>query len=148
MAQITPQTKITRVVNATAAGITNVNGTAVDMAGYDGVRFIVALGAGAASSVGQVKAQDSDTLGGAYNDIAGSAGTVFTPTTDDNKVWVLDIYRPTHRFVRPVVIRATGNTTIDSVVAEQYASRNLPQSNDATTVLGSKQLVSPVDGTA
>lgn len=148
MAQISNSTKITRVLNAVAAGTTVQTSSAVDMANFDGVRFIVSLGVGSASSVGAVKASDCDTVGGSYNDIAGSLGTAFTPTTDDNKVWVLDIYRPTHRFVKCIVNRATGNTVIDSVIAEQYGARVQPKTDDATTVLGRKALVSPADGTA
>ena len=148
MTQISNATKVTRVMNAVAAGTTVQTSTAVDMAGFDGVRFIVSLGASVATAVGAVKASDCDTSGGSYNDIAGSLGTAFTPTTDDNKVWVLDIFRPTHRFVKCVVNRATANTTIDGVVAEQYNARDLPKADDVTTVLGHKLLVSPIDGTA
>ena len=148
MAQISSYTKVTRVLNAVAAGTSVQTSSAVDMAGFDGVRFIVSLGVGSASSVGQIKASDCDTVGGSYNDIAGSLGTAFTPTTDDNKVWILDILRPTHRFVKCVVNRATGNTVIDSVIAEQYGPRAEPKSDDATTGLGRKLLVSPIDGTA
>lgn len=148
MGQISNRTALKRVMNAVAAGTSVQTSTAVDMAGYQGVRFIVSLGVGSASSVGQIKASDCDTSGGSYNDIAGSLGTAFTPTTDDNKIWVLDIYRPTHRFVKCIVNRATGNTVIDGVVAELYDPRNLPAADDATTVLGHKLLVSPADGTA
>ncbi len=148
MTQISNQTKITRVMNAVAAGTTVQTSSAVDMAGFDGVRFIVSLGASVATAVAAVKASDCDTSGGTYADIAGSLGTAFTPTTDDNKVWVLDIYRPTKRFVKCIVNRATANTTIDGIVAEQYAARLEPKTDDATTVLGRKQLVSPIDGTA
>jgi len=37
--------KISRVLNAVAAGTTDQNGTAVDMTGFDGVMFIAAFGA-------------------------------------------------------------------------------------------------------
>jgi hypothetical protein len=148
MSQISNTTKIVRVMNAVAAGTSVQTSSAVDMAGFEGVRFIVSLGVGSASSVGQVKASQSTTSGGSYSDIAGSLGTAFTPTTDDNKVWVLDIYRPTKRFVKCIVNRAAGNTVIDTVTAELYEPRNFPTVDDATTVLGHKQLVAPIEGTA
>ena len=148
MSQLSNQTKITRVLNAVAAGTSVQTSAAVDMAGYDGVRFIVSLGVGSASSVGAIKAADCDTVGGSYNDIAGSLGTAFTPTTDDNKVWVLDIFRPAHRFVKCIVNRAAGNTVIDGVIAEQYGPRVAAKVDDATTVLGRKLLADPIDGTA
>ena len=148
MSQLSNGIKITRVLNAVAAGVSVQTSTAVDMAGFDGVRFIVALGAGAAGSIGQVKAQQCDTVGGSYNDITGSGGAVFTPTTDDNKVYVLDVLRPARRFVRCVVLRGTGNTVIDAVIAEQYGGRRLPASDDATTGLGRRFVLSAPDGTA
>jgi hypothetical protein len=148
MAQSGTASKVIRVMNAVAAGTSVQHSTAVDMAGYQGVRFIAGLGVGSASSVGQLKAEDCDTSGGSYNDIAGSAGTAYTPTTDDNKCSVLDIYRPRHRYVKAVIVRGTGNSVIDFVIAELYGPHNLPVTNDATTVLSTKLLVSPADGTA
>jgi hypothetical protein len=151
MSQLSNSTKVTRVLSAVAAGTSNQTSTAIDMAGFDGVRFIVSLGVGSSSSVGQVKATQADTAAGspvAFTDILGSAGTVFTPSTDDNKVWILDIFRPARRFVKCVVIRGTGNTVIDGIIAEQYGPRVLPKTDDATTVLGRKLLVSAADGTA
>lgn len=146
--QLSNIVKTTRVLNAVAAGTTNQTGSAIDMAGFDGVRFVALLGAGSANSVGQIKVTQSDTSGGSYSDIEGSAGTAFTPTTDDNKVWITDILRPTKRFLKVVVIRATGNTVIDGVIAEQYGPRVAPSTDDATTVLGRELLTSPVNGTA
>lgn len=148
MSQITNFTKLSRAMNAVAAGTTVQTSSAIDTAGFEGVRFIVSLGASVATAVGQIKASQGLTSGGAFNDIAGSLGTAFTPTTDDNKVWVLDIYRPTKRFVKCIVNRATANTTIDSVMAELYEPRNIPAVNDVTTVLGSKLLVEPLEGVA
>lgn len=146
--QISGGTKLQRVLNAVAAGTSVQTSSAVDLAGFEGVRFIVSLGVGSASSVGQVKASQCATSGGSYADILGSLGTAFTATTDDNKVWVLDIYRPTKRFVKCIVNRATGNTVIDGVVAELYGPRTQATTDDSATVLGHKQLVSPAEGTA
>jgi hypothetical protein len=148
MTQEVYSTKIIRVLNAVAAGTSVQTGAAVDLAGFEGVRFIIALGVGSASSVGQIKASQCATSGGSYADILGSLGTAFTATTDDNKLWILDIYRPTKRFVKCIVNRATGNTVIDGVIAELYGPRIKPTIDDATTVLGRKILVSPAEGTA
>lgn len=148
MGNIALRTALKRVMNAVAAGTTTQTSSAVDMAGYQGVRFIVSLGAVTATGVPAVKASDCDTSGGSYSDIAGSLGTAYVASTDDNKVWVLDIYRPTHRFVKCIVTRGTANAVIDGIVAELYEPRNQPAIDDATTVLGHKLLVSPADGTA
>lgn len=148
MSQLSNATKITRVLSAVGAGQTTQTSTAIDMAGFDGVRFIVCLGAVTSTGVPAVKASDCDTSGGSYNDILGSLGTAYTASTDDNKVWVIDIFRPAHRYVKCIVTRATANAVIDSIVAEQYGPRVLAKADDATTVLGRKVLAGPIDGTA
>lgn len=148
MPQLSNHTKITRVLNAVAAGTSTQTSSAIDMAGFDGVRFIVSLGAVTSTGVPAVKASDCDTTGGSYNDILGSLGTAYTASTDDNKVWVIDIFRPTHRFVKCIVTRATANAVIDGIIAEQYGARFQPKTDDATTALGRKVLSSPIDGTA
>lgn len=147
MGNLSSRTSLKRVLNAVAAGTSTQTSSAVDLAGYQGVRFIVTLGAITATGVPQIKASDCDTSGGSYADIAGSLGTAFTASTDDNKVWVLDIYRPTKRYIKCIVLRTTANAVIDSIVAELYDGKVQPSTDD-TTVLGRKLLVSPIDGTA
>ena len=129
-----------------AAGITNVTSEPVDTAGYDGVRFIVGFGAIVAGAVTSIKARQ----GAAANmsdgaDLAGTAQTV--ADSDDNKVRVVDIYRPQERYVDLVTLRATQNSTIDFLVAELYSGRRQPVTQDAT-VAGSEVHASPSEGTA
>jgi hypothetical protein len=140
-------TKVTRVLNATAVGITNVNGSILDMQGFEGVEF-VALGGTITDGLLSIKAQDGQDP--ALADAADMAGTLTTlQNTDDNKAAVLDIVRPVKRYIRPVLVRggATG-AVIDGVIAIQYAARSKPVANDATTVGNTKTVVSPADGVA
>ncbi len=67
---------------------------------------------------------------------------------DDNKLAVLDVYRPQERYVRLVVNRATQNAVIDGVIALQYKGRKAPVTHDVTTVAGAELHVSPDEGTA
>jgi hypothetical protein len=53
------QQKITRVLNAVAAGTTNQNTSSVDMTGWDSVEFVAHLGALTATQVTKLKAQTS-----------------------------------------------------------------------------------------
>lgn len=139
--------KIVRVSNAQAAGVGAVNGTAVDMQGYDGVLFLVAFGAIVAGAVTSVKAQQGAVSDG--SDAADLAGTGITVADDqDNKIAALDVYRPTGRYVRPVVSRATQNATIDSITAILYNGRSKPTALDAATMIAtSKSVGSPELGT-
>lgn len=144
--------RVSRVMNAVAAGSTAQNGSAVDMAadgGYDGVMFILAVGTLSSSQATSLKAQQSDDNGNDddFSDLAGSK----TPTMaddDDNQLVVLDVFRPSKRYVRPVVNRASANAVIDGVIAIQYRGRNRPSIHDAATVQAAKVVVSPAEGTA
>lgn len=124
--------KYTRVLNPVAAGTGDTQaGTAVDMANFDRVRFIVAISAIASTGVATVKAQGGAASDGSdAADISGAS--VVYADTDDNKIAVVEVERPQSRYVRVVVVRATGNVTIDSAVAIQEAGRNVPITQGAT----------------
>lgn len=140
--------KVIRVLNGVVAGTSDQTSSAIDTAGYDGVKIVTALGAITAGAVTSVKLQQSSDDGSAddYSDILGS-GQSFADT-DDNKVAVHDVFRPQKRYLKVVVDRGTQNAVIDSIVATLYAARKLPTTDDSTTVVGRKVLVSTAEGTA
>lgn len=139
--------KITRVVNATAAGTTNINGSVLDMQGFEGVTFILMVGTLTATQVTGMKAQE----GAASNlsDAADLAGTATGPFADgdSNKSLALEIYKPMKRYIRPVVTRGTANAVVDGVIAIQWSARVKPPTQDSN-VVASKVVVSPEAGTA
>ena len=129
-----------------AAGQTNQNGSIIDMANYEGVVFIAALGALASGAVTGLKVQ----MGSESNlsDAADLAGTAISiADSDDNKLLVVDVNRPSERYVRAVLTRGTGDATIDGVVAIQYGPRLMPVTQDST-VAGIETHASPLEGTA
>lgn len=140
--------KVTRVMNAVAAGTSVQNGSVLDMSGWDGVMFIAQVGTLTATQVTGLKAQQ----GAASNmaDAADLAGTAVGPLADgdSNKCLVLDIYRPRERYVRCVVTRGTANAVIDGVIAIQYRGRKAPVTQDTTTIAANESHVSPAEGTA
>lgn len=143
--QISNQIKTTRVNNAAAAGTSDIDSSSVDMQGYEGVRFTVLFGAIVASAATTVKAaQSADDS--TFNDLLGSAQTV--ADDDDNQAFIIDIWRPIDRYVRCTVTRATQNSTVDGIIAEQYGPRVLPPTNDSSTVGGQEIHTSPAEGTA
>lgn len=144
--QLSLATKVARSVNATAVGTTGINGAVVDMQDFDGVVFIAQFGT-ITDGTPALKAQGGAASDG--SDAADLAGTSCAPAlTDDNKAVVLDIYRPTQRYLRPVIVRggATG-AVLDSVIAIQYAPKKKPTTNDATVAV-TEAWVSPAVGTA
>ena len=125
MLNLARNVKIARALNAVAAGQTNQNSGIIDMANYEGVVFIAALGTLASGAVTTLKAQmgNKSNLSDAA-DLAGSA--IAIADSDDNKLLVLDIHRPVERYVRAVVTRGTADATIDGVIAILYGPRVLP----------------------
>ena len=133
------------ISNAVAAGtsdLTTLN--SVDMQNYESVMFVIQFGAivsGAATSVKTQQSADDSS----FADLEGTSQTVLD--TDDNKAFVIDIVKPLDRYVRPVVLRATQNSTIESITAVLYGARKMPITNDIT-IGGSETHVSPDEGTA
>lgn len=132
-------------VTAGAAGATAVNGATLDMAGYDGVIMEVQFGAIVTGAVTSIKAQQ----GAASNlsdaaDLLGSGQTI--ADTDDEKLFLIDLYQPLKRYVRLVVSRATQNATVIANYI-QYKGRALPVAAQGTNVSYEK-FSSPAEGTA
>lgn len=140
--------KTTRVMNAVAAGTSDQTSSAIDMQGFDGVKIYTSFGAITSGAVTSVKMQQSSDNGGSdtYADLAGSAVTV--ADDDDNQVVVHDIYRPRERYLKVVVDRGTQNAVIDGIVAVLYHASLQPTTDDGSTVVSRKVLVSPAEGTA
>lgn len=124
---------IDRVSNAEVAATTDVNGTGVDMQGYDGVVFVASLGTLTSSQVTTLKAQGSSDDGSAdtYADITGAV-TSAMDDADSNLLLILDVYRPLERYVRPVLDRGTANAVLDSIVAIRYRASKAPVTQGAT----------------
>jgi len=139
--------KVTRIKSAVAAGTDDVQtSSTVDMAGYEGCKFYVLMGTITATAVTTVSVQQSAN-DSSYADLEGS-GVSLTPATDDNKVVVIDVFRPTDRYLQVDVTRATANAVIDGIIAVQYGAKKLPTTDDTTTVDSREVHVSPAEGTA
>lgn len=96
-----------------------VNGNGVDMQGYEGVLFVLAVGA--LDGTQDMKVQGDDNSGfSSPTDITGAAITQVS-ATGDNKLYLLDVYRPTERFVRSVVTNGAGAVAdFQGVIAMRY----------------------------
>ena len=121
MHNLTPAVSTRRVINATAAGTSDINGADIDMTGYEGARCVVALGALTGTQVTLLKAEEADDNGsgaaGSYTAITGAA-TAAAADADSNKLLVLEVFRPKKKWLRFVVDRGTANAVVDSGVAE------------------------------
>lgn len=141
--------KTIRVEAPAAAGQTTLTTDWVDTAGYEGVRFILALGTltTSASVDTIVKAQQSTASNGANPaDLEGTSITI-DEDNDDNKLVIVDIYRPRERYVAAVIDPGNQNVVFDLGIAELYEPAVQPVTQDAS-VSHLETHVSPAEGTA
>src|SRR2546423_1026414 len=91
---------VTRVVNATVAGTSDLEGTVLDMQGFGEVLFIAAFGTLTSSQVTSLKAQQGDLADG--SDMADISGAVAGPMAngDGNKLLLLGLNWFSKRYVR------------------------------------------------
>lgn len=130
-----------------AAGTSDVGCTAVDTREYDSVMFIVLVGAIAAGGTVDIKAQQStDTTDGNFSDLAGTAATQLGDT-DDDKMVIIDIHRPTERYVRIFTTRTTANSDLAGVIAIQYNAKDAAPTQ-GSTVKSAEYFTGPAEGTA
>lgn len=146
MLQIGRVLKIIKCIAATAAGQTEINGAAVDLSGYEGVMFVAHFGVITVNGVQSLSADQGATSGTATDAIAGSK--VVVADDDDEKVAILDIYRPRDRWVRPVIARATADSIVNGCVAYLYGAKKEPPAADGSeAAAGRTLLASPAEGT-
>jgi len=122
----------------TATGTTAIDSAAYDMAGYQGICFIVRLGTPAANN--NIRLRQDVATGGSYADLA---GTLVNDAVKNQHV--VDLFRPGKQFIKCRVTRGT-TTTIDSIVVIQYNARGTKPVAAATSVV--ETFVSPAEGTA
>lgn len=131
---------------AGVAGTTDINGATLDMQGFEAVLTIINFGVITAAAVTSIKMQQDSASGfGGADDLAGTGITV-DATTGDEDTFYIDLIKPTKRYVRLVVDRATQNAVVGGATYIQYRARRSPVSHGAS-VTGETH-VSPDEGTA
>lgn len=127
---------------AISAG-TTINGTVIDMAGYDGVRIFVAIATANAGNF--LKAQGGEVSDGSdAADLAGSKVIV----DSNGDIAILDILKPRERYIRGVIIRGGANTVTGELYYERYNASAQPVNNDVLNEQNFVRLLSPAEGTA
>jgi hypothetical protein len=124
----------------TASGTTTITQTTgLDMAGYEGCCFIVRLGSPAASNT--LKVAQCDTSTGTYSDLASTA----TGSGSDTPL-IVDVKNPQEQYLKYIVTRVGGATTIDTVVAIQYGAAARPVTHPGSSQV--EKYHAPSEGTA
>jgi len=142
--------KVSTAVTPTAgaAATTDIEGTTLDMANFEGVLMLVRMGEITGSAVTSIKAQQ-----GAESDLSDAADLEGTGITiaddDDGQIFMIDLYRPAERYVRLYVDRATQNAVVASAEYLQYGGpKKKPVDNNVTDASTVELHVSPAEGTA
>lgn len=78
--------------------------------------FVAHLGTLSAGQQTYLKLQHSDVVDSGYEDIP-DARTAIPADTESNKTLTISITRPLKRFVKPVLVRGTGNAGLNSIFA-------------------------------
>jgi hypothetical protein len=140
--------KVSQAITPTAgaAAATDIEGTVIDMAGFEGVLAIVTFGAIAANAVTGIKMQQgTDATVTDAADILGTSQTV--ADDDDGQIFCIDLFKPRERYVRLYVDRATQNAVVASAEYIQYGARTEPVTSASTTV-NVESHIAPAEGTA
>ncbi len=131
---ITPVT----IANPAAAGTSLITSSALDTAGYDGVQFIVSLGAVTDNCVltltPLVNATNSNSGGTA---ITNATTAAFTAATSSNTLIVSDVIKPSKRYVYCTLGRTTQNAVLNCIIAVLYRPRTIPTVQAAANVIAS-----------
>ncbi len=121
--------------NIGAASNTDSNSDIIDMTGWDGVVFACAIEDSANTGVAHLKAEantaNSDTGMAAIT----SGDATATSAADDDlngKLLVIDVYKPTKRYVQAVRTSGTANIAFGSLIAVLYRGRKFPVSEHST----------------
>jgi hypothetical protein len=125
------------VLGAQAAGTTDtLSSDIIDTAGYDCITFIYHLGDVTSGAVLTFNLQQDDVnSAGGMADIAGAVSGTAGASDYDNKLIVMEVYRPAKRYMRAQIDRATQNAVINGITVIRSQGRNKPVTQGSDVVL-------------
>jgi len=116
-----------------AASSTDSNSDRLDMAGWDGVVFIVPITDSVATGVATLNAQentaDSDT---GMTTVATATATSASSDDLNNTLLIVDVYKPLKRYIQGNVVSATANIAYGNMIAIKYKGKSAPITDDAS----------------
>lgn len=107
------------VPSQSMTGGTAVNGSALDMQGWDGAMFIINIGAitGAGTLDARIVRADNSGFTNATN--VTSAALTQVTNANPNSVAIIDVFQPTQRYLRAVLTQGA-NTVIAGATVVRY----------------------------
>jgi hypothetical protein len=127
-----------------ASGTATRNGAGLDMKGFEGVLMIVKFAAIGSSSTMDIHAEQCDD-NSTFLDLAGTA--IVPADDDDEQIFILDIVKPTDRYVRVVVTKDASHTDAEMAIYIQYGAREEPVVQTVADLVTYERHISPAEGT-
>ncbi len=110
----------------------NVNGTVIDMQGWDGCCYVFNLGAMTATATFDARVMSAANSNFSTNaNVANALLTQVLAATGNTNVYIIDVYRPTLRYLKTATQPATANTQFASVAIRYRRSGSLPPTQAA-----------------
>ena len=136
--------RLTKVADHTVAGTDAVESASVDLAGFRGVVFLTSVGTANAGNTLKAQQSSDDGASDGWSDLA---GTLVTSGSSDEDL-ILEVVRPTKRYVRAVVTRGA-STTCESIWAIRTGA-STPQlaANSVSGTQVAELHGAPAEGTA
>lgn len=116
-----------------ASGTADRTSDIIDTAGYNGAMFVVHFAAIATGATTSVKVHQS-----AASNMASSTllKTVSVADDDDNQLFVVEIHKPTQRYLQLTIDKDTSNATAESAVCYMTGARYKPVTQPSDTTVG------------
>jgi hypothetical protein len=128
-----------------AANNTDDNSDRIDMSGWEGVVFVCPVTDSVAGGVATLKVeQNTANSDSGMAALSGASAASTSASNDDinDKLLIVDVYKPRERYVQAVRTSATQNIAFGSVIAILYNGKLAPVAADAS-VLAATLVVSP-----
>jgi len=141
---LTDEISATLVQAALADGQTDPDSDSVDMSGYDGVLFIGSVGTitGSGTVAMAVEQSADDSSFAALTGASAQADAA----ADSDKLLMVDVFRPTDRYVRTALTRATANSVYNGTIALRYKAKSKPTAQTAASLAAALvQVMTPAE---
>lgn len=137
MANLSKGMKITVAAASAVAAQTEVLTSVLDMTGYEGVVYIAMLNDVTVNSVLTLTAKGNTASStSSPTPVTQKATDAFTAgaATADDKLLVVDVYKPTLRYSFASLTRTAANAVVGGIIAIQYEAHNRPTTHDASVI--------------
>jgi hypothetical protein len=121
------------------------NSDRIDMSGWDGVVFVVPITDSTDTGVATLTVKQNDSDSDSGMDALENAEATATSATDgdlNDQLLIVDVYRPTKRYVQGVITSDVANMAFGNMIAILYNGSKFPISQD-DTVEDIAQVASP-----